>query len=78
MPKNPNTIQFSLPREYLDKLKTLSENEESIGLVAKRLLLSSLSGESEKTKFLSERLEILEKKIKSIEKKILSQSKNKI
>lgn len=46
MPVSPNNLQFSLSSEYLDKLKSLSKNGESLGLTAKRILIDALDGSS--------------------------------
>ena len=42
MPVSPNNLQFSLSSEYLDKLKSLSKDGESLGLTAKRILIEAL------------------------------------
>ena len=42
MPISPNNLQFSLSSEYLDKLKSLSKDGESLGLTAKRILIEAL------------------------------------
>jgi hypothetical protein len=42
MPLNPNNLQFSLSSEYLDKLRALSKEGESLGLTAKRILTQAL------------------------------------
>ena len=42
MPISPNNLQFSLSSEYLDKLKSLSKEGESLGLTAKRILIEAL------------------------------------
>jgi hypothetical protein len=47
MPKYDNTVQFSLPSEKLDKLRSLARDGESIGLCAKRLLLGVIDGGNE-------------------------------
>lgn len=44
MPISPNNLQFSLSSEYLDKLKSLSKEGESLGLTAKRILIEALDG----------------------------------
>lgn len=44
MPVSPNNLQFSLSSEYLDKLKSLSKDGESLGLTAKRILIEALDG----------------------------------
>jgi hypothetical protein len=44
MPISPNNLQFSLSSEYLDKLKSLSKDGESLGLTAKRILIEALDG----------------------------------
>ena len=44
MPVSPNNLQFSLSSEYLDKLKSLSKEGESLGLTAKRILIEALDG----------------------------------
>jgi hypothetical protein len=46
MPTSPNNLQFSLSSEYLEKLKTLSKDRESLGLTAKRILIEALDGSS--------------------------------
>jgi len=46
MPVSPNNLQFSLSSEYLDKLKSLSKDGESLGLTAKRILIEALNDES--------------------------------
>lgn len=47
MAKNPNIIYFSLPEKTRLKLSDLSNGEESISLVAKRLLLSALGEDND-------------------------------
>lgn len=42
MPISSNNLQLSLSSEYLDKLKSLSKNGESLGLTAKRILIKVL------------------------------------
>lgn len=42
MPVSPNNLQFSLSSEYLDQLKSLSKDGESLGLTAKRILIKAL------------------------------------
>lgn len=44
MPVSPNNLQFSLSSEYLDQLKALSKDGESLGLTAKRILIEALDG----------------------------------
>lgn len=44
MPMSPNNLQFSLSSEYLDQLKALSKDGESLGLTAKRILIEALDG----------------------------------
>jgi chaperonin cofactor prefoldin len=44
MPVSPNNLQFSLSSEYLDKLKSLSKDGESLGLTAKRILIEAFDG----------------------------------
>jgi hypothetical protein len=44
MPVSPNNLQFSLSSEYLDQLKSLSKDGESLGLTAKRILIEALNG----------------------------------
>jgi hypothetical protein len=42
MAKNPNLIQFTMTADHRDKLTSLKEDESSIDLVAKRLLIGLL------------------------------------
>jgi hypothetical protein len=66
MAKNPNIIYFSLPEKTRQKLSDLGNGEESISLVAKRLLLSALGEDNEATipddtaKALGDRLQTIE------------------
>lgn len=49
MPVSPNNLQFSLSSEYLEKLKSLSKEGESLGLTAKRILTHALDEPSKPT-----------------------------
>jgi DNA repair exonuclease SbcCD ATPase subunit len=75
MPKNENVIQFSLNTEQREKLKAIAIGDESIGLIAKRILLEAIGQETKPSQpvnrtYLDEAIdwiENLEKKIDSIE-----------
>lgn len=46
MPKQQNIIQFSLPKDLLDKLEELSSADESLNLAAKRIFLEAIGKET--------------------------------
>ena len=69
MPKNPNTIQFSLPSKELEKLKEIADENESIGLVAKRLVLEAIGSSIDKP-IGNSKLESLEQRLRVIEEKL--------
>lgn len=69
MPKNPHTIQFSLPSEQLQKLEALAVNGESVGLVAKRLVLEALGSPLEKAVY-KHQLDDLQERIEAIERRL--------
>jgi TATA-binding protein-associated factor Taf7 len=50
MPISPNNLQFSLPGEYLERLRAKSQEGESLGLTAKRLLIALLDSERQAIK----------------------------
>jgi polyhydroxyalkanoate synthesis regulator phasin len=64
MAKHSNTVYFSLDKEARDKLESIAHENESIGLVAKRLILEMIGdGQSTPTlpPGLDDRLEKIEK-----------------
>jgi uncharacterized coiled-coil protein SlyX len=48
MPISPNNLQFSLPSEYIERLRAKSHEGESIGLTAKRIIIAALDADREK------------------------------
>jgi uncharacterized coiled-coil protein SlyX len=63
MPKGTNNLQFSLSREYLDRLTDRAQKGESLGVCAKRLLIELLDSGKELP---SDRLQALEEKMTKI------------
>jgi hypothetical protein len=47
MPISPNNLQFSLPTDYIERLRSMSQEGESIGLTAKRIIISVLDANRE-------------------------------
>jgi uncharacterized coiled-coil protein SlyX len=47
MPISPNNLQFSLPSEYIERLRAKSQEGESIGLTAKRIIIAALDADRE-------------------------------
>ena len=73
MPISPNNLQFSLSSEYLDKLKSLSKDGESLGLTAKRILIEALDGSINGKVIVKEdasRLTALESQLEKVENNI--------
>lgn len=71
MPKQKNIIQFSLNEEQLGKLEALVQNNESLGLCAKRLVLEIIDPSEEITleqaENLDDRLSQLEEKFSDLD-----------
>jgi transposase len=69
MPKGDNVIHFSFPARYRDRLIELSQDGESLGLCAKRLLIEYIESIEQEEK--CDRLEALENRLKAIEENLL-------
>lgn len=66
---NPYTVQFTLPKEWLNKLSHLAREGESVNLCAKRILLESLGAPigSLPSDEIRSRLNELEQRLSAIE-----------
>ncbi|MGL5877325.1 MAG: hypothetical protein ACRC2V_06035 [Xenococcaceae cyanobacterium] len=69
---NPNTVQFTLPREWLNKLDSLAREGESVSLCAKRILLESLGAPIDNlpSEEIKNRLAEVEQRLQAIEQNL--------